>query len=227
MTADARREFGAGPLSRITAFVYTVLVVEGLLLVSVAPGYVLLLLLDRDASNLPLASLCALPVGPAAAAALYALHHRRGDITDLRPAAAYWRGYRVNAGGVLRVWTPLLAWLTVVGVIVTHREAAGVPVWWAGLLLAVAAIAVAWGVNALVITSLFAFRVRDVARLSAYHLIASWRGTLAQVSLLVLALGVTVLLAEAALALTASLFVLGLLRASRAMTDDIREEFTL
>ncbi|MCP2322978.1 hypothetical protein HDA40_001485 [Hamadaea flava] len=226
MTVSARREFGEGPLSRITAFVYTVLAVEGLLLLSIAPGYALLMLLDRDASNLPLAALCALPIGPAVAAALYALHHRRGDVTDLRPAAAYWRGFRANAGGVLRWWTPLLAWLTVLGVIVTHRAAAGVPIWWAVLLLALAAIAVAWSVNALVITSLFAFRVRDVARLSAYHLIKNWRGTLSQLSLLVLALGVTIFFSEAALALTGSLFVLGLLRASRAMTDEIREEFT-
>ncbi|NUR70336.1 MAG: hypothetical protein HOU81_05920 [Hamadaea sp.] len=225
MTVSARREFGEGPLSRVTAFVYTMLTVEALLLLTTAPAYALLLLLDRDVSNLPLAALCALPIGPAVAAGLYAVHHRRDTLAELRPASAYWRGYRANIVGVLRLWTPLLAWLAVVGVIVTHREAAGVPVWWAVLLLVVAAVAIAWGLNALVITSLFAFRARDVARLSAYHLIKSWRGALAQVSLLVLALGVTVFFSEAVLALAASLFVLGLVRASRAMTDEIRAEF--
>ena len=52
---------------------------------------------------------CALPLGPALSAALYALHHRRPDLTDLRPARAFWRGYRINAVPALRLWVPLLA----------------------------------------------------------------------------------------------------------------------
>lgn len=122
-------QFGAGPLSRIAALVYTLLVVEGLLLAATLPGLVPLVLLDRDASNVPLAAACALPLGPALSAAVYALHRRSRDITDLRPAAAFWRGYRMNVLDVLRMWVPWLLLLTVIGVSLANFSAARVPGW--------------------------------------------------------------------------------------------------
>src|SRR4051812_29804719 len=64
----AGRQFGVGPLARAAAFVHTLLVVELLLLATTVPGLVPLVLLDRDASNVPLAAACALPLGPAVSA---------------------------------------------------------------------------------------------------------------------------------------------------------------
>src|SRR5262245_19655268 len=107
------REFGEGPVSRFAAFAYTFLVVELMLLVSAAPALVLLMLLGRDASNIPLAAVCVLPLGPAISAALYALRHHRRDLTDLKPAAAYLRGYRLNLSGVLKIWVPWLVLLSI------------------------------------------------------------------------------------------------------------------
>ena len=57
---------------------YTLLVTEGLLLLTSAPGLVPLLLLRADASNLPLDAACLVPVGPAASAALFALWRQSG-----------------------------------------------------------------------------------------------------------------------------------------------------
>ena len=51
-----------------------------------APGLVVLLLLDRDGSNVPLFAVCAVPLGPAVSAAVYALHRRHSDLADLRTA---------------------------------------------------------------------------------------------------------------------------------------------
>ncbi|MEV1178068.1 hypothetical protein AB0J09_57765, partial [Nonomuraea sp. NPDC049784] len=93
----AERRFGQGPLSRAATLVYSLLVVEGMFLVASAPGLVALTLLGGDASNVPLAAACALPLGPALSAALYALRHRSRDLTDLHPAAAFWRGYKADA----------------------------------------------------------------------------------------------------------------------------------
>ncbi|MFC7642223.1 hypothetical protein ACFQX6_15585 [Streptosporangium lutulentum] len=147
--------------------------VELLLLTAVVPGLVGLVLLDRDAANVPLAAACLLPAGPALSAALYALHHRRRDLTDLHPAAAFWRGYRANVRGVVKLWVPWLVWLAVIGSSLGNLAAAGVPGWWAVLSVLIALAATLWVANALVITSLFAFRARDVARLAAYFLTRS------------------------------------------------------
>lgn len=227
MTETTIRRFGQGPLSRASALVYTLLVVELLVLVTAVPGLIGLVLLDRDAANVPLAAACALPAGPALSAALYAVHHRRLDLTDLHPATAFWRGYRMNVRGVVKLWIPLLAWLTVLGSTLANFGAAGVPGWWAILLVLIALAAALWGANALVITSLFAFRARDVARLAAYFLFSSPRVALADACLFVVAAGVTLVASEAALTLLASVFAAALLLNSRPLIAGVTEKFTV
>jgi uncharacterized membrane protein YesL len=202
------------------------LVVETLLVLTIAPGLVVLVLLDRDASNLPLVGACALPLGPALSAALFALRNWRPDLTDLRPAAQFWRGYRLNVGAVLRIWVPLLILLTIVAVNLAHHDIAGVPAWWAGLLVLLGAVALLWGVNALVITSLFAFRASDVARLAAYYLIRRPGVTLGNAGILLAAVALIALASEAVLLLLGSVLAVALLAACRPMTREIRDRFT-
>jgi hypothetical protein len=221
-----RRAFGDGPLSRAAATVHTLLVVEILLLLTAGPGLVGLVLLDRDASNLPLAALCAVPLGPAVSAALYTLRHQRPDLTDLRPAALFRRGWRVNLAPVLRIWLPLLLWLTVVGINLAHLTAAGLPGWWTVPLVVVAGLVTLVGTNALVIASVFTFRTRDVVRLAVYFLVRTPGGTLGHAGLLALAAAVTAVTSEAVLALLGVGFVLLLARTSAPMTDRIEKEFT-
>jgi hypothetical protein len=224
--ASAARHFGDGPLSRAAAHVYTVLVVGLLLALATLPGLLPLALLDRDVSNLPLVALCAVPLGPALSAALYALHHRRGDITDLAPAATFVRGYRANARGALAVWVPALAWLTVVAVTLANFTAAGVPVWWGVLLVVIAGVVTLWTVLALVVTSLFAFRSRDVARLAAYFLGGTPGVTVGVACLLLAVAGMTLLVSEVVPLLLAPLLLLMLLRTCAPMVERIRTEFT-
>jgi hypothetical protein len=226
MTDVSARQVGDGPLSRAAAHVYTVLVVGLFLVLATLPGLVPLALLDRDVSNLPLVALCAVPLGPALSAAVYALYHRRNDITDLAPAAAFVRGYRSNLRGALAVWVPALAWLTVLAVTLANFTAAGVPGWWAVLLVVIAAAVTLWVALALVVTSLFAFRTRDVARLAAYFLGAAPGVTVGVACVLVLAVGTTLLLSEVVPLLLAPLLVLALVRVCAPMTERIRTEFT-
>ncbi|WBB80587.1 DUF624 domain-containing protein [Micromonospora sp. WMMD882] len=225
-TARAGRQVGDGPLARGAATVHILLVVELMLLLTTAPGLVGLVLLDRDRSNLPLAALCLTPLGPAVAAALHTLRHQRPDLTDLRPAAVFRRAWRANLGPVSRIWLPLLLWLTVVAVNLAHRAAVGLPGWWSALLVVVAVTALLAGVNALVITTCFTFRTRDVARLAAYFLIRRPGVTIGHAALLALAAGVVAVGSEAVLALLGAVFVALLHRTSRPMIDTIEKEFT-
>lgn len=224
--APASTAFGDGPLSRAAALIHTLVTVEALLLVAAAPGLAGLSLLEPDASNLPLAAVCLLPLGPALSAALYALHHRDRDLTDLHPARTYWRGWRLNAVPSLKLWAPLLTWLTVVAFTLTHFSATGLPGWWAVLLAVVGAGSLLWGAHALVLTSLFAFRARDTARLSGHFLLRHRRATLGAASLLVLAAGLTALLTEALPALLAAPLLLSLLHSSRPVIVETQEDFT-
>jgi uncharacterized membrane protein YesL len=224
--AVSEREFGGGPLSQAAALIYTLMVVEVGFLVTAAPGLVLLLFLDRDQSNLPLAGLCALPLGPAASAAMYALHHRRSDLTDLAPAADFWRGYRLNLRSSLAVWGLFVVGLTIVAINLANFNLAGVPLWWRGPLIGVAVAATLWAANALVIVSLYAFRLRDVARLATYFLVRKPAATLGTAGLVVVAAAVTVVATEVVVVLLASVLALALLANARAMISEIGREFT-
>ncbi|SCF11130.1 DUF624 domain-containing protein [Micromonospora chokoriensis] len=223
--AQTWRQFGDGPLSRITSRVYILLVVELLLLLTTLPGLLPLLVLGRDPSNLPLAALFLVPVGPAISAALYALRHQRTDLTDLRPAARFWRGYRTNVSGVLRVWVPTLVWLTVLAMNLAYRDAVGLASWWAVPLVLLAVGVTLCAANALVITSLFDFRTRDVLRLAVHFLVRTPGVTVGTALLLAAATGVTAVLSEAVLAMLGSVLVLALLRVADPMVDLIRKEF--
>jgi hypothetical protein len=227
MSGDtATRQFGTGPLSRVAATVYTLMVTEVLLLAASVPGLAPLLLLDRDASNIPLAAGCLIPAGPALSAALFALRQARPDLADLHPAAAFWRGYKLNATGSLRIYLPWLAVLTMITMSLAHRHAAAVPAWWAVLLVLIAVAATLWVANALVITSLFAFRGRDVARLAAWFLGRTPLVTLGNLGLAVLAAVVTAFATEAVTVLLAAAFALFLLRTCQVMIDQVERDFT-
>ncbi|MGW3787344.1 DUF624 domain-containing protein [Micromonospora chokoriensis] len=223
--AQTWRQFGDGPLSRITSRVYILLVVELLLLLTTLPGLLPLLVLGRDPSNLPLAALFLVPVGPAVSAALYALRHQRTDLTDLHPAALFWRGYRTNVSGVLRVWVPTLMWLTVLAMNLAYRDAVGLASWWSVPLVVLAVGVTLCASNALVITSLFDFRTRDVLRLAVHFLVRTPGVTVGTALLLAAATGVTAVFSEAVLAMLGSVLVLALLRVGDPMVDLIRKEF--
>ncbi|MGW4460820.1 hypothetical protein [Micromonospora sp. NPDC004704] len=225
-TARAGRQVGEGPLSRAAAFVYTLLAVELLVLVTTLPGLVPLVLLDRDASNLPLVATCLLPVGPAISAALYTLHHQRPDLTDLRPAGRFWRAYRDNLPGVLRVWVPTVLWLTIIAMNLANLTAAAVPAWWGVLLVLVGAGVALVGANALLVASLFTFRTRDVLRLALYFLVRTPSVTFGNAVLLAAAAGLTAVFSEAVLALLGAVLVLAFLRVGEPMIRGIRKEFT-
>lgn len=224
--AQTWRQFGDGPLSRITSRVYILLVVELLLLLTTVPGLLPLLLLGRDPSNLPLVALFLVPVGPALSAALYVLRHQRTDLTDLHPAALFWRGYRANAFGVLRIWVPTLLWLAVLALNLAYRDAVGLANWWTVPLVLIAVAVTLGAANALVITSLFDFRTRDVLRLAVHFLVRTPVVTVGNVLLLAAAAGVTAVLSEAVLMLLASIAALAFLRVSEPMIHLIRKEFT-
>ena len=131
----------------------------------------------------------------------------------------------VNLSGVLRVWVPWLAFLTVVGVNLAYFSAADVPGWWAVLLVLIAVAAALWMANALTITSLFVFRTVDIARLATYFLLKRPGVTLGNAGVLVAAAAVTYAASEAVLALAGSLLAMMLLLTCRPMITEVREEF--
>jgi hypothetical protein len=94
------------------------------------------------------------------------------------------------------------------------------------LLVVIAVAATLWLVNALVITSLFAFRTVDIARLATWFLGRTPLVTLGNAGVLLAAALVTAYGTEALTALLATAFILLLLASSQKMIEQVRRDFT-
>lgn len=214
----------SGPLGRLTAVVYWFLVVEGCFLLAAAPGFVGLLLLERDASNIPLFALCLVPVAPAFLAAMATLQ-RRASSEELVVWPVFWRLWWRNLGDVLRLWVPTLVVLAVLTVNLVQGPTAGVGgvyVVGSGIL---AGGVLLWAVMALVIATFFVFRIRDAARLGAYYLGARPLVTLGILSFLVIVVATIAFTSDWVAALAGSLLAAFLLLTVQPVLTDVRERF--
>lgn len=213
-----------GTLGRATGVVYWFLVVELCFLLAAAPGFIGLLLLERDASNIPLFALMLVPVAPAFSAALHALARRTAD-SDLVIWPRFWHGWLMGVVDVLKIWVPALVLGAVLAINVVVGAAAGVGVGLrvaSGVLLALVAV---WSVVAVVIATFFRFRARDTARLALYYLAAKPLAALGVASFLVVVVGLIALTSDWVAALAGSLLAAFLLVVVRPILEDCRERF--
>jgi uncharacterized membrane protein YesL len=219
-------EVGRGFLAEGSALVYRCLVLHLFCMLAVAPGLVVLVLVTPDVSNAPLLGLALVPVAPALSASLFAWDHSSRE-DDLQPGRHFWAGYRANAGPVLVWWLPVVAVLTVLMVDLSHLGALA-----SGRLLTVlsvttvaaAAVVVVAAAYALVITSLFRVRTRDLVRLLPYYLRRPGLGV-AALALVFSALGLAVVVSPWLLLVFPVPATMILLHFARPVVADIREHF--
>lgn len=207
--------------ARVTGAVYRYLVVEVAFVLAALPGIAGIALLEPSSANVPLYVLCLIPVLPGFSAAVAAL--RRRDDDQATPWRTYWRCWRANVRDVLRVTTPALVLLAVVGFNIVFAATVGTFFAVAAFVLAV--LIVLWCLNAVLIASLFRFRTRDVARLAAYHLVAKPLAALGTVCLAVIAIALALSMTWWVLVAGGSILA-GLVRAgARPLIADIETRF--
>ncbi len=222
---DDLDEVGTGPLSRGASVVLWVLVLSALVVLTGGLPLALVPFLTGDTANVWLAAVLFVPLGPALAATVFAWRRFLAD-RDLRPAAHFLRGYRLNALDVLRWWVPLLAVLAVLVFTLLNLDAAGVPGGYGAVLVVVGVALLLWAVNALALTSRLNLRTRDVARLSTYYLGAKPLVTLKVLSLLVLCAGVVVFASDWVLVALTGVLALLVTTTTEPVVTDATARFT-
>lgn len=216
---------GSGVLSRAAAFVYWHLVVGVLMCVAELPVVALLFFLGRTAANAALVPLCLIPLAPVLSAGIFAMRARAGS-ADLAPAREFLRGLRLGWADSLRAWAvPMVVLAVVAGAIVALRPA-GLPGAYAGVLVGIGVIVTIWGVNALVIATVFSFRWRDTTRLAVYFLGRRWAVSLGTLALLIVAAGLVLVTSEAALWLFQVVWISFLVVIARPLVAAVTEQFT-
>lgn len=219
---------GSGTLGRVTSMVYRVLILELLFLATAAPGLIFLVTLSADPSNAPLLALCFLPVGPAFSAVIFAWRESRTE-EHLEPARHFWRGYRLNAVGILRWWWLIIVVIAILGINVAYLDVVitpGVPLLVARVAQAIVFTIVAVvAMHALVIGSLYNFRARDVLRLALRCVRHSPRASIGVAAITIASIGVVAVGSEIALLALGSILAALLLNNAQSLTSDIEENY--
>lgn len=222
---DAATEIGRGPLSRGAAVVYRMLVLEAQLLLSILPTVLLVVLLDRDASNLPLFMLALIPVAPALVASVAAVR-AAATSPDLAPARHFLRAYRRDLVPTLRWAVPAALALAVLSFNLTHLGGVDGGPALRPVMLLVAATIVVWCGHMVVLTAVFRFRTRDAARIAVAQLLPHWQFSVGILALLVVGAFVVLAASEFLLLLLLWAFTVLVALMARPVIDDVTHRFT-
>ncbi|MDZ5079032.1 hypothetical protein [Nesterenkonia sp. HG001] len=217
---SASGEEREGPLTRVTNFVYRLLVIEVAFVLATLPALLGILLLDQEPSNIPLYGLFALFFGPAITAGVYAW---RGD-HDLIPWLRYWKGWVESFRQTLAVWTPVVGFATLASF---NAAFAQVP---ASFLLGGAVLAgavVVAGVATLVVIATFDFRTRDLFRVVMYGLASAPLSALGVLSLFLVVGAIVVLWSDWVAVLLASVMLWLLTRTVGPMLAQVRQDLVV
>ena len=223
---DPAAEVGRGLLPQTSAVVYRVFVLQVSFLAAASPAVLLGLLLEAGAGNALLQGVALIPVAPALSALLYGWRHSTFE-DDLRPARYYWAGYRRNLADVLRWWLPVVAVLMVLMINaggLSTVATGGRLVLLSVSTLAVVALVLLVSAHALVITSLFSVRARDLPRLMP-RCLAMPGPTIGALALIVCGLGLAALVSDWLVILLAAPAMIALHHLARPLIIDIEENF--
>lgn len=221
---DPADPVGRGVLWRAAAVVYRYLTLEVLLVVTCLPTLIVMVLLQRDASNAPLYVAALLPVAPAFSAALSAI---RGWADDPdAPARPFWHAYRRDAVDVLKWWIPVLVVMGLLVFNLAHLDVVAAGNVARPVLLVLVALLTVLAGHLLVITSAFSFRTIDAARIAVSTAVTHWRVTVAILAELVVAAAVVYATSEAVLLLFAWAFPALLHPWCAPLISDVTKRFT-
>lgn len=222
MAEQAKREFGQGPIYRITSAVYGLLATSACFLIACLP-FIAAVAFTRLAVVIVVAGFS---IGPAWVAVLYVM--RAYSVSrDIEPVRLFWRGYRSSWGQALLFFVPYFSLIMILGFDVFGagggQGAQGLFRW---LLIVLGALGLLWGSTVLLIISCFSFRLRDVLRLAVYGLVRSPRWLIADAALLVVTAGLVTAFSEAAAGVLAAPIALFAILNSRGLRERLHAEFT-
>lgn len=222
---DPADEIGRGPLSRGAAVVYRMLVLEGMLLLTILPTIAVVLLLGKDASNIPLFVIALLPMAPALVAAIAAVQ-AWAAAPDLSPARAFVLAYRRDFVVTMKWAAPMTAVLALLAFNLVHMDAVAGGAAIRPVIVVFAVLLLVWGGHMLTLTAAFRFRTRDAARIALALMLPQWRYSLGILSLLIVAVALVLAASEIALLLFLWAFAAMLALLARPLITTVTERFT-
>jgi len=200
-------EAGKGFFAILGSWVYWVLVIELLLLLTCLPTFLCFLLTGWTGTGALIAGLSLVFVGPGIAAALFAWRKRFTD-PDMSPVKHFFRGYAVSLKDVILWWIPWTILVTAISMALLNRDSYDGPWWILAFSGVVLIVLVLLGAHLLSLSALFNFRLRDRVQLAVFCAIMHPVATLGYAALVFLGGLLVWQVGDLVLALAVSLFTM-------------------
>ncbi|GAE91991.1 hypothetical protein JCM21714_965 [Gracilibacillus boraciitolerans JCM 21714] len=171
---------------RFSNYVYWLIILNILFVVANSILFAALITLIPTISNAILYYIAFIPTGPALAALFHSL--RLAKEKDLSPVQVFWGAYKENYKDVLKVWLPIITvfFILLVDIQYFNQSPTLLNQILNGIFLVAIFMLVIFSIYALVITTHYKFRLRDIYRLSGFYLLTWIKRTTGNIAILFL-----------------------------------------
>jgi len=223
---DNGKEFGTGFLSILTNHIYWLGLVNFYFVLCNIVFLFFFISLIPSFSNMFIYFIALIPSGPAITALFSTLSKLVRD-KEISPTKDFFHSYKVNFVDTLKVWLPLLlvVFILVVDLYYFNANPSNTNQILAGIFLVVLLLIGTFSIYVFSIHANFAFRVRDIYRLSVYYSFYKIKATTGNIGLVIITFFLMNVISDFIILFIASLLCYAMVLNSNTVLEDIRQNF--
>ncbi|KAB8130999.1 DUF624 domain-containing protein [Gracilibacillus oryzae] len=219
-------QFTQGGFYRFSNYVYWLMILNVLFIASNILFFIAFITLIPSVSNAIFYFIASIPTGPAIAALCHALSKLVRE-KEVAPVADFIHAYRNNFKDVLKVWLPILivAFILVIDIQYFNQNPTLFYQILNGIFLVALLILSVFTFYALIITSHYQFRIRDVYRLSVYYIFMRFKITSGNICIVFLTLVLMFFTSDFIIFLLFSVIAWLLMANTQGIIEDVKLNF--
>ncbi|GIN57035.1 hypothetical protein J8TS2_13540 [Lederbergia ruris] len=224
---NKQQEFGQGILSVVTNHIYWFMLTNIYFVFCNLIFLIAFMTLEPELSNMILIFIALIPTGPAITALCYVMDKLVRE-KEISPTRDFFYGYKINFKDTLKVWLPMLAaiFILIIDLQYFYQESTKINQIMAIVFLVGLGFLICILLYVFPITAKFKFRMRDVFKLSFYYSFKKLKITTGNIGILIIALFLMIITTDFLFIFIASVLSYVLTLNSRAVIDDIEENYT-
>lgn len=224
---NKQQEFGQGILSVVTNHIYWFMLTNIYFVFCNLIFLIAFMTLEPELSNMILIFIALIPTGPAITALCYVMDKLVRE-KEISPTRDFFYGYKINLKDTLKVWLPMIVaiFILIVDLQYFYQESTKINQIMAIVFLVGLGFLICILLYVFPITAKFKFRMRDVFKLSFYYSFKKLKITTGNIGILIIALFLMIITTDFLFIIIASVLSYVLTLNSRAVIDDIEENYT-
>lgn len=224
---NKHQEFGQGILSVVTNYIYWFMLTNIYFVFCNLIFLFAFITLEPELSNMILIFLALIPTGPAITALCYVMDKLVRE-KEISPTKDFFYGYKINFKDTLKVWLPILAaiFILIIDLQYFYQDSTRIHQILAIVFLVGLGFLFCILLYVFPITAKFKFRMRDVFKLSIYYSFKKLKTTTGNIGILIIAIFLMLITTDFLFLFIASVLSYVLTLNSRAVINDIEENYT-